>query len=157
MVEALTGLQGLPQEAAAGHPVLNHVALSVPADLLAADGRADLVRFYRDVFGWQEIEMMTEDRNRLVLMLYEYGQFLYVIADDRPMAAPRMDHFGISVGSEDQLDTFLARAKAFAADDSRVDVIDKTVEDYGIGKIHSFYVGYLLPMMVEVQWFERVA
>jgi hypothetical protein len=157
MPETMTSVEGLPQEATAGHPRLNHVALSVSADLLAGQGRADIARFYHDVFGWEEIEMMTVDRERLILMLYEYGQFLFIIADDRPMNAPRMDHFGISVESEEELNTFLSAAQAFAKRDKRVDIVDKTVQDYGIGKIHSFYVGYLLPMMVEVQWFERVA
>jgi hypothetical protein len=100
--------------------------------------------------------MMTEPGQRMILMAYEYGQFVFLIADENPMTAPRMDHFGMSVETEAEIDGFLARAKSFAAKDPRVHVIDKTVEDYGIGKIHSFYVGYLLPMMVEVQWFERV-
>ena len=35
-------------------PRLNHVALSVPADRLDADGRAALTAFYGDVFGFEE-------------------------------------------------------------------------------------------------------
>ena len=48
----------------------------------------------------------------------------------------------------------LASAKAFAANDDRVDLIDKKTEDHGMLAITSFYVGYLLPMMVEVQWWD---
>ena len=38
--------------------------------------------------------------------------------------------------------------------DDRVDIIDKKTEDHGMLAITSFYVGYLLPMMVEVQWWD---
>ena len=48
----------------------------------------------------------------------------------------------------------LASAKAFAAKDDRVDLIDRKVEDHGMLAITSFYVGFLLPMMVEVQWWD---
>ena len=32
----------------------NHVAMSMPADSLDEAGRADICRFYSEVFGWQE-------------------------------------------------------------------------------------------------------
>ncbi len=48
----------------------------------------------------------------------------------------------------------LNRAKALAETDDRIEIIDNEVEDHGVLKLHSFYVGYLLPMMVEVQYFE---
>jgi len=60
----------------------------------------------------------------------------------------------MSVGSEDELDELLARVKAYAEGDDRVDLVDKQVEDHGVLKIKSFYVRYLLPMMIEVQFFD---
>jgi hypothetical protein len=135
-------------------PRFNHVAMSLAADALDAGNRADIVRFYDDVFGWKEIEQLTEDRHRLVLMAYRYDQFVFLIADDPPMTAPRLDHFGIGVDTMDELDDFLARAKAFKENDDRVDIIDKKAEDHGVLVITSFYVRYLLPMMVEVQHYE---
>ena len=36
----------------------------------------------------------------------------------------------------------------------RVDIVDKSAENHGPLTITSFYVGYLLPMMVEVQHFQ---
>lgn len=135
-------------------PRFNHVAMSLPADLLGEEGRADIVRFFTDVFGFDEITMLTEDRKRLVLQAYSYEQFVFLIADDPPMTCPRLDHFGMSVGTLAELDDLLARCKAFKEHDDRVDIIDKQVEDYGALKLHSFYVRYLLPMMVEVQHFE---
>jgi hypothetical protein len=135
-------------------PRFNHVAMSLPADLLGEQGRADIVRFFTDVFGFDEITMLTEDRKRLVLQAYSYEQFVFLIADDPPMTCPRLDHFGMSVGTLAELDDLLAKCKAFQEHDDRVDIIDKQVEDYGALKLHSFYVRYLLPMMVEVQHFE---
>ncbi len=135
-------------------PRFNHVAMSVPAELLGAQGRADLVRFYDEVFGWKELPTLTEDRRRLVLSAYTVEQFVFLIADDPPMTCPRLDHFGMSVGTEAELDELLERAKAFRARDDRVDLIDKQTEDHGVLAITSFYVRYLLPLMVEVQYWD---
>jgi hypothetical protein len=127
--------------------------MSMPADALDEQGRADIVAFYSEVFGWAELPTETIDRQRLVLMAYRYDQFIFLIADDEPMRAPRLDHFGLGVDSEEELDQFLERARAFGARDPRVDLIEKKTEDYPGLSITSFYVGYLLPMMVEVQYF----
>jgi hypothetical protein len=70
------------------------------------------------------------------------------------MKCARLDHYGISVATEQELDDMLARAKAFKERDDRVDIIEKKVDDYEMLAITSIYVGYLLPMMVEVQWWE---
>ncbi len=135
----------------------NHVAMSVPAEVLDEAGRADITRFYGEVFGWQEHPTMTEDRKRLVMGVHSYDQFVFVIADDNPMQAPRGDHFGMAVDSLEELQEVLRRAEAFAARDGRVDIIGYAVEDFTVLKLHSFYVRYLLPLMVEVQYFEMVA
>lgn len=137
-------------------PRFNHVAMSMPADALGETGRKEIVEFYREVFGWEEMPTMTEDRHRLVLQAYSYEQFVFLIADEPHMSCPGLDHFGMSVGTSEELDEFLGRAKAFAAHDDRVEIIDRKVEDHGVLKLHSFYVRYLLPLMVEVQYFEWV-
>jgi hypothetical protein len=135
-------------------PRFNHVAMSMPPDSLDETGRKEIVEFYGEVFGWEEQPTMTEDRHRLVLSAYTYDQFVFLIADEPPMRCPKLDHFGMSVGTAEELDELLARSKAFAARDERVEIIDRKVEDYGMLKLHSFYVRYLLPMMIEVQHFE---
>ena len=135
-------------------PRFNHVAMSLPSDLLGAAHREEIVRFYHEVFGWDEIPMMTIDERRLVLSVYTTEQFVFLIADDSPMTCPRLDHYGISVGTESELDGMLGRAKAFQEHDDRVDIIDKKVEDHGMLAITSCYIRYLLPMMVEVQWWD---
>jgi len=135
-------------------PRFNHVAMSLPSELLGAEHRKEIVSFYEDVFGWNEQPVMTLDGQRLVLSAYTYEQFVFLIADDSPRACPRLDHFGISVATEDELDDMLARARRYQEHDDRVDIVDKKVDDHGMLAITSFYVRYLLPMMVEVQWWD---
>ena len=135
-------------------PRFNHVAMSMPSGLLSAESRAEITKFYDDVFGWKEIPQMTEDDRRLVLSCYTYEQFVFLIAEDEPMRCARLDHFGISVATEAELDEILARARAFRANDDRVEIIDKKVDDYEMLAITSIYIRYVLPMMVEVQWWD---
>ena len=138
----------------AHQPRFNHVAMSMPADGLDERGRAEIVRFYDQVFGWEEVPQMTEDRKRLVLTAYRYGQFVFLIADEPHMTTPRMDHFGMEVDTMEQLDEMLAKARAYAEKDDRVDLVEKSADTYGPVTITSFYVGYLLPMKLEVQHFQ---
>ena len=137
-----------------GKPVFNHIAVSVPPDQLDEEGRRDIVDFYSTVFGWQEHDVMTLDRKRLVLGAYLTEQFVFIHAEDDPMHAPKMDHFGMGVATEEELDTFLARAKEYQQRDPRVRIIDKHTDDFSRLSLVSFYVGYLLPLMVEVQYFK---
>ena len=132
----------------------NHVAMSMAPDALDEKSSADITAFYAEVFGWEEHPTMTEDRKRLVMGVHSYDQFVFLIAEDKPMQAPRLDHFGLQVDTVEQLHGVLARAKAYAEKDERVDVIDYEMEDHGVLRLHNFYVGFLLPMMVEVQCFE---
>ena len=137
-------------------PRLNHGAMSVPADSLDADGRAALIAFYGDVFGFEEYEDLTEDRRRLVFRAHSHEQFLFLTAEAAPMTAPRLDHFGLSVASLDDFEEVARRAAAWKAKEpDSVDLIEPTVEEYvGALRLHSFYVRYRLPLMVETQHFE---
>ena len=135
-------------------PTFNHVAMSVPADLLDADGRGELLRFYGEVFGWTEMPTMTQDRERLVLRVHSNEQFVFLIADPQPMACPRMDHFGLSVAAPAELYETVERARKFRERDARVEIIEPEIEDYKVLKLHNFYVRYRLPLMVEVQCYE---
>ena len=48
----------------AGNPRFNHVAMSLPADLLDENNRTDLCRFFSEVLGFDEMPTMTIDRRR---------------------------------------------------------------------------------------------
>lgn len=140
----------------AKRPRLNHVAMSVAADELDADGRAALCAFYGDVFGLEEYEDLTKDRQQLVFRAHSHEQFVFLIADDTPMTAPRLDHFGLSVATLEDFQEVARRAAAWKAKEpDEVDLIEPTVEEYvGALNLHSFYVRYRLPLMVETQHFE---
>ena len=137
-----------------GTPTFNHVAMSVPAELLSPAGRKELVDFYGTVFGWQELPTETVDNQKLVMSAYTFDQFVFLIADEPHMTAPRLDHFGMGVATIEELDTFYERSKAFREHDDRVDIIDKKAEEHPGLTLTSFYVRYLLPLMVEVQHFD---
>jgi len=68
-------------------PRFNHVAMSVPADLLGEEGRAELCAFYNEVFGWNELPTETVDRKKLVFGVHAIEQFVFLISDDPPMTA----------------------------------------------------------------------
>lgn len=137
-----------------GNPRLNHVAMSVPADLLADPVRRDLSRFFAEVLGFDELTMMTVDRHRLVYSCVHWDQFIFLVDEDEPMRCPRMDHYGFAVGTLDELLSARDRARAFQAEDPRVELLDHSIDDQGVVKIHSIYVRYLLPMMCELQHWE---
>ena len=82
-----------------GNPRFNHVAMSLPADLLNATNRTDVCRFFDEVLGFTEMEVMTEDRRRLIMSCVHWDQFIFLIAEDDPMKCPRMDHYGFALGS----------------------------------------------------------
>ena len=135
-------------------PTFNHVAMSVPAELLSAGNRAELLAFYGEVFGWTEMPTMTQEGQRLVLRVHSNEQFVFLIADPQPMTCPRLDHFGVSVRAPAELYETVERARKFRERDARVEIIEPEIEDYRVLKLHNFYVRYRLPLMVEVQCYE---
>jgi hypothetical protein len=143
-----------PPEFKTRRPRFNHVAMSLPAEMLDEEHRRLLTDFYTTVFGFQEYTQLTDDRHRLVFGAYNPEQFMFLIADEPYMTTARLDHFGMSVGAMEELDELLARCEAYRERDDRVEIIDKHVDDYGMVKLWSFYVRYLLPLMIEVQFFE---
>lgn len=135
-------------------PRFNHVALSVPAAALDADGRAGLLDFYSEVFGFSEMPTMTKDRELLVLRCYSNEQFVYIHAAEKPMQCGSMEHFGMSVPTRVALDEMYERARKYADADSEVEVTGVKTDDFKVLELTSFYVRYKLPLMIEVQCYE---
>ena len=135
-------------------PRFNHVAMSVDRDLLSPQGRAELLDFYGEVFGWTEAPGMSRDGEQLVFLCHRHDQFVFLLGTDDPMRAPRMDHFGQSVQTRGELDALHRRAAGGAGTNDRVDVIDPVVDEFPGLALHAFYVGFLLPLMVETQYWE---
>jgi hypothetical protein len=137
-----------------GAPRFNHIAMTVGRELLDGSGRAEVLDFYGDVFGWHEVTQMTEPGKVLVLGAHRFDQFVFLVGGDEPARVGARDHFGMAVDTVDELDAILGRATARAAGDDRVTVIDKTAETFGPVTLTSFYTGFLLPMLIEVQHFD---
>ena len=139
-------------------PILNHVALTVPRPLVSDTAeRGRLLEFYERVFNWRAIDVMAVEGERVVLHLHQLTHFLYLIGGDTPTTVGSGDHFGIEVYEPETLTAIVARALAFKAErDPAVEVVPITVEEYGSIRIHNAYIRYLLPLMVEVQYYEGV-
>ena len=143
-----------------GRPTLNHVAISMDPAVLDAPGRADVLAFYGDVFGWTEGDNTGEAGNPLILYTGAFGQFVYLLPADPQLTAPPLDHFGMQVETLDELNAIVERAKTHMAGDERVRVIDvhsRTTH----GPTHAYtltsaYIGFVLPLMIELQHIERV-
>jgi hypothetical protein len=140
-------------------PRLNHVAISMDPAILDERGRSDVLSFYGEVFGWTEGDNSGEKGNPLILYTGAFGQFVYLLPADPPLVAPSLDHFGLQVASRDEIAVFVERAKAYKEKDNRVRIIDiesrttpGPTHDY---TLTSAYVGFLLPLLVELQHLER--
>jgi hypothetical protein len=138
-------------------PLINHIAISVDAAVLDETGRADLVRFFGEVFGWVEGDNSTEAGNPLILYTGRSRQYLYLLpAADDFLRAPTLDHFGLEVSSPEELSAIVARAGAYRLRDDRVTVS-------GIGEmvthgsasdftLTNAYISFLLPLQIELQY-----
>jgi catechol 2,3-dioxygenase-like lactoylglutathione lyase family enzyme len=140
-------------------PRLNHVAISMDPALLDDHGRAELLDFYGDVFGWTEGDNTGEVGNPLIMYTGAFGQFVYLLPGEPFLRAPAMDHFGVQVASLAQLETIVGKAKARQVRDERVTLIDvhaRTTQgptaDY---TLTSAYIGFVMPLLVELQHLER--
>jgi hypothetical protein len=142
-------------------PTLNHVAISMDPAVLDERGRAEVLAFYGDVFGWTEGDNTGEPGNPLILYTGAFGQFVYLLPADPPLTAPPLDHFGLQVEALADMHTIVERAKDHAARDDRVRVIDVhsrtthgPTHDY---TLTSAYIGFVLPLMIELQHLEQIA
>jgi len=131
--------------------------------VLDEQGRADILSFYGEVFGWSEGDNTGERGNPLILYTGAFGQFVYLLPGDPDsgefMRTPPLDHFGLQVPTLDELEETLARAEKIAARDDRVRIIGRD-ERVTHGPEHDYvltnaYIGFLLPLMVELQHLER--
>jgi hypothetical protein len=141
-------------------PRINHVAISVDADVLNDEGRAALLDFYSEIFGWTEADNSTEKGNPLILFTGEWRQFLYLLpAKDEFMVTPNMDHFGMEVSSKEELMEILERVRVYQSKDDRVRISDVgTMVTHHKGGDHTLtnvYIWFLIPLWIELQHIER--
>jgi hypothetical protein len=141
-------------------PRINHVAISVDADVLNDEGRAALLDFYSEVFGWIEGDNSTEKGNPLILYTGTLGQFLYLLpATDEFMVTPNMDHFGMEVSTKEEMMDILERVKAYQVRDDRVRITDVgamvTRHNSSEYTLTNVYIWFLIPLWIELQHVER--
>lgn len=135
----------------------NHVAMSVAREkILDPAWRQQVADFYASVFGWIDVTYPPGDLSSLILLAHSPRQFVFLLADDAPMHCPRTNHFGLEVSTVAELEDLHRRAAAYREKDAQVDIVPPKQEVVGPFRLTSFYVGYLLPMMVEVQHFEEL-
>jgi hypothetical protein len=143
-------------------PRINHVAISVDAEIMDAVGRAALLDFFASVFGWTEGDNSTEKGDPLILYTGSLGQFLYLLpAKDEFMVTPNMDHFGMEVSSTEEMDEILDRVRAYQRKDPRVRVTETSAmttrhqdKEY---TLTNAYIWFLIPLWIELQHVERRA
>jgi len=141
------------------HPRLNHVAISVDPSVLDEEGRATVLDFYGHVFGWTEGDNTGETGNPLILYTGAPAQFVYLLPADPFLVAPSLDHFGLEVATVPELEELVERARAYQERDERVRIID-TSRRTTQGPTHDYvltsaYIGFLLPLMIELQHLQR--
>jgi hypothetical protein len=141
-------------------PRINHVAISVDAGIMDEAGRAALLDFFSEIFGWTEGDNSTEKGNPLILYTGSLGQFLYLLpTKDEFMVTPNMDHFGMEVSSMNELTEILERVKAYKAKDDRVrftevgDMVTR-YEDKQY-TLSNAYIWFLIPLWIELQHIEQ--
>ena len=141
-------------------PRINHVAISVDVDIMDEAGRAALLDFFSEIFGWTEGDNSTEKGNPLILYTGSLGQFLYLLpTKDEFMVTPNMDHFGMEVSSMNELTEILERVKAYKAKDDRVrftevgDMVTR-YEDKQY-TLSNAYIWFLIPLWIELQHIEQ--
>jgi hypothetical protein len=140
-------------------PRINHVAISVDANVLNDAGRAALLDFYSEVFGWTEGDNSTEKGNPLILVIGEWRQFVYLLpAKDEFMVTPEMDHFGMEVATKEELFEILDRVKVYQTKDDRVRITDVgtmvTHHDNRDHTLTNVYIEFLIPLWIELQHIE---
>jgi hypothetical protein len=137
-------------------PIINHVAISVDARVLDDAGRAALLDFYGEVFGWVEGDNSTERGNPLIIYTGEMRQYLYLLpASEHYLRTDRLDHFGLEISSVDELVEILDRAKAYRQKDDRVGVVDVgEMVTHGTSSdfiLTNAYISFLIPLQIELQ------
>jgi hypothetical protein len=133
----------------------NHMELTLAKGALDEKTRADLKRFYGELFGFEALDV--EILGQLGLLLRtdaETSQFLLVTEAREPLSSPGFDHLGFLVESRERVDALLERCRGWRERDARVHI--KEYEDLAQGGVivHAFYVKFLLPLWFDVQCME---
>lgn len=120
---------------------ITHVAMSVPAGTLTDAFCEEVLGFYGEVFGWKSMDAFRQP-DRLTIAVAPRAYINLRERDD--FATIAYEHFGVMVASKEALSE-LRDAVA-----SRGVPIEDSPES------QLFRFKHLLPMAIEVQYFDRV-
>ena len=133
----------------------NHMELTLPKGALAPEARAEIKRFYGEVFGFDALDVPIVGQLGLLLRTdSETSQFLLLTEADEPLRSPGYDHLGFLYETRTEVDEILERCEKWQARDPRVRI--KRYEDLrqGAVTVHAFYVKHLLAIWFDVQCME---
>lgn len=138
------------------HMRINHLELTLPPGTLERE-KANLNAFYRDIFGWDGIEvpMVKLDCPKYLLRFdAESSQFLFLTEEANALQSTSFDHIGLILENRAAVDAAYDKAKAWQQKDARVEIMDMQDMDATMVNNHSFYVRYILPLWIELQALE---
>jgi hypothetical protein len=133
----------------------NHMELTLPPGALDDETRAEIKRFYGEVFGWNSLDVPILGQQGLLLRTdAETSQFVLIVESKKPVSVPGYDHLGLLLETRAEVDRALDAIRRWQAKDERVQI--KEYEDLVSGDVtvHAFYVRYLLPIWFDVQCME---
>jgi hypothetical protein len=133
----------------------NHMELTLAKGALDEKTRADVKRFYGELFGFEALDVEVLGQLGLLLRTDpETSQFLLVTEAREPLHAPGFDHLGFLVESREQVDALLARCRRWQERDARVELKEYADLAQAGVVVHAFYVRFLLPLWFDVQSME---
>ena len=135
----------------------NHMELTLPIGGLAS-GRREIADFYRDLFGWDSIDVPILGQVGLLLRTDpDTSQFILVTEQNKHLSSPGYDHLGLLYDTRAEVDELLEKAKKWRERDPRVQI--KEYEDLVTGSttVHAFYVRHLLPIWFDIQCIEHTS
>ena len=131
----------------------NHVAVTVPGDLLEGTGRDELLGFYAEVLGWCENPDLSIPGRRIFLRAPSDEQYISIRASESPMQTSGYEHLGVALGSEAELRAIHERAAAAAERVAGVE-LQPIRTKYG-GLLHVFRLRFRMPLTLELAYLAR--
>jgi hypothetical protein len=135
----------------------NHMELTVAPGTLGRE-RETLAGFYKEIFGFDAIEVPLFEQTGLLLCTDpQVSQFILLMEQEQPLDSPGYDHLGFLLDTRAEVDEKLRLCRQWQARDARVQI--KEYEDLVVGDVvtHAFYFRYLLPIWFDVQVIEYAA
>ncbi len=136
-------------------PRFNHMELTLPKGALTTQ-RAEIARFYGDLFGWDALDVPILKQTGLLLRTDpETSQFILLTEQNRHMSSPGYDHLGLLYESREEVDALLEKCKKLQEHDARVQIKEYDDLEAGNTTVHAFYLKFLLPIWFDVQVIEH--